>query len=196
MKHECARGVALLDVIFTCGLVAILATIAIPSLRASQDRDAAFLAARHLASRLNSARIEALRRNRVVALRFDPEDLGLVAAYADGDGDGVREQDVAAGIDAGIEPALHVKQNFSTVAFRVAANVPAPDGNGVVVADSDPVRIGKSNFVSFNPVGGGTSGTIYLAGDAGTQVAVRIFGATGRIRVLRFDPGTASWSED
>jgi Tfp pilus assembly protein FimT len=196
MQYRCAQGAALLDVIVTCGLVAILASVAIPSLRASQDRDAALLAARHLASRLNLVRIEALRRNRLVALRFDPEDIGRVAAYVDGDGDGVREQDVAAGIDAGIESATHVKHHFSTVAFRVAADVPAPDGNGMVVADSDTVRIGKSNFVSFSPSGSCTSGTIYLAGDAGTQVAVRIFGATGRIRVLRFDPGTASWSED
>ena len=191
---RCARGAALLDVLVTCGLITVLAAIAIPSLHTSRDRDAAIMAARFLASKLNLLRIEALRRNRAVALRFDPDDLGSVASYIDGDGDGVSQQDVDNGVDGSLDSA-RLADHFARVGFRIPAEVPAPDGVGVLAADSDPLRIGSSNFVSFSPLGTATSGTIYLAG-RGTQVSVRVFGATGRIRVLRFDPASGAWRRD
>ena len=191
-----ARGAALLDVLFTCSFIALLAAIAIPSLHASRERDAVEMAARHLASRMNLLRIEAIRRNRYVAMRFDPEDLGLYATFVDGDGDGVLQNDVSNGVDPALDREARVTDNFAAVSFRVPVDVPSPDGGAVIAADSDPIRIGKSNFVTFSPLGTSTSGTIYLAGRGGTQLCVRIFGATGRIRVMRFDPGTASWRQD
>lgn len=190
-----ARGAALIDVIFTCGFIALLAAIAIPTVHASRERDAAVMAARHLASKLHQLRIEAMRRNTVVAMRLDPLDLGRFAMYLDGDGDGVSQHDIASGVDPALEGASHVSTQFPRVGLQIPLTVPAPDGVGVLTADSDPVRIGNSNFVSFGPLGTSTSGTIYLA-SAGTQLCVRIFGATARIRVLRFDRATNSWRPD
>jgi hypothetical protein len=189
-----ARGAALIDVVFTCGFIAILATIAIPSLHASRERDAGVLAARHVASKLNLLRVEAIRRNGTVAMRFDPNDIGRYAMYADGDGDGVSQHDVDSGIDAAIGHDAHVTDQFAGVNVRIPLALPAPDG-GVLDADSDPLRIGSSNFVSFGPLGTSTSGTIYISG-GGTQLCVRIFGATARVRVLRFDRATRSWRQD
>ena len=40
-----------------------------------------------------------------------------------------------------------------------------------------------------------TSGTIYLRGRDGSRVAVRVLGATGRTRVLRYVVPTGDWSE-
>lgn len=190
------RGAALLDVIFTCGLIAILAAIAIPSLHASRDRDQATLAARQLASKLHLLRVEAIRRNRAVAMRFDPADIGRVVPYVDGDGDGVREQDIINGVDPPLDRDTHVSDTFATVSFRVAQTVPAPDGSEILAVNSDPIRIGNSNFVSFSPLGTCTSGTIYLAGRGGAQLSVRVFGATGRIRVLRFESSSGTWRAD
>jgi Tfp pilus assembly protein FimT len=191
-----ATGAALLDVLFTCSFIALLAAIAIPSLHASRERDAVEMAARHLASRLNLLRIEAVRRNRYVAMRFDPDDIGRYATFVDGDGDGILQNDVSSGVDAALDREAHVADNFAAVSFRVPVDVPSPDGGAVIAAESDPIRIGKSNFVTFSPRGTSTSGTLYLAGRGATQLCVRIFGATGRIRVLRFDPGTAAWRQD
>jgi Tfp pilus assembly protein FimT len=173
-----------------------MAAIAIPTLQATRERDATVLAARHLANRLSLLRVEALRRNRAIALRFDPDDMGRVGTFADGDGDGISQQDVDQNIDSSLEPSTHVSQMFPLVSFHVPIAVPAPDGNGVIAADSDPIRIGNSNFVSLSPTGTATSGTIYLAGRDGTQVCVRVFGATGRVRVLRFDRTAAQWRQD
>ncbi len=195
-ESRSARGAALLDVLFTCSFIALLAAIAIPSLHASRERDAVEMAARHLASRMNLLRIEAIRRNGYVAMRFDPDDVGLYGTFVDGDGDGVLQNDVNNGVDTALDRQAHVADNFASVSFRVPVDVPSPDGGGIVAAESDPIRIGKSNFVTFSPLGTSTSGSIYLAGRGGTQFCVRIFGATGRIRVMRFDPGTATWRQD
>jgi hypothetical protein len=60
-------------------------------------------------------------------------------------------------------------------------------------AGSDPLRIGQTSLLSFSPTGSCTSGTIYVAAPAGPQLAIRIMGATGRTRVLRFDRGAGQW---
>jgi type II secretory pathway pseudopilin PulG len=188
------RGVALLDVIFTCGLIAIVAAIAIPSLHASRERTAPLLAARFLAGKLNMLRIEAVRRNQVVAMRLDPDDLGKYATYVDGDGDGVRQRDIEDAIDPAIESEAHVAHYFALAAVKVPLPVPGPDGD-MIEASSDPIRIGSTNFLSFSPTGASTSGTIYLAGADGTQVCVRVFGGTGRVRVLWFDRARRTWRQ-
>jgi type II secretory pathway pseudopilin PulG len=188
-----SRGAALIDLVFACAVIAIVAAIAIPNLHASRDRQAARMAARHLANRLQLLKVEAMRRNHHVAMRFDPQDLGRYAAYQDGDGDGVLQADIDGGIDTMLSPATHLTDSFSTVALRVAAAVPMPEGGGILAAESDPVRIGNTNLVSFSPLGSSSSGTIYLAGRDGSQMCVRLLGSTGRVRVLWFDRARAAW---
>jgi hypothetical protein len=187
------RGAALIDLLFACALFTVVAGTTIPSVFASRDRDATRLAARHLATRFQQLRVEAVRRNQFVALRFDPGNLGLYAAYVDGDGDGVLQVDIDQAIDVPLDASANLAHFFSTVSLRVALPLPMPDGAGMLPADADPVRIGNTNLVSFSPMGTSTSGTIYLAGRDGSQMCVRLLGSTGRVRVLWFDRATASW---
>jgi len=187
------RGAALIDLVFSCALIAVLAAIAIPGLQASRDRDATRMAARHLATKFQLLRVEAVRRNRSVAMRFDPGNLGRFAVYVDGDGDGVLQGDIDQVIDPPLDAGAHLDDFFSAVSLRVALPVPMPDGPGMLPADADPVRIGNTNLVSFSPLGSSTSGTIYLAGREGSQMCVRLLGSTGRVRVLWFDRASASW---
>jgi type II secretory pathway pseudopilin PulG len=186
----------LIDLICSCALFAVLAAMAIPSLQASRDRDATRMAARHLATTLQLLRIEAVRRNRSVAMRFDPDNLGRYATFVDGDGDGVLQVDIDGDVDTPLGAPAQLDHFFSTVALRIALPVPPPDGGAVLPADSDPVRIGNTNLVSFNPLGSSTSGTIYLAGRDGSQMCVRLLGSTGRMRVLWFDRVSATWRQE
>lgn len=196
MEPRDPRGAALIDLLFACAVMLVLAAIALPSLQASRERDAVRMAARHLAARLQHLRVEAVRRNRSVALRFDPDDLGRYAAFVDGDGDGVLQTDIDRGIDPPLEAGGHLQGLFAAVALRVASTLPAPDGAGMIAADSDPVRIGSTNLVSFSPLGSSTSGTIYLAARDGSQMCVRLLGATGRVRVLWFDRASSTWRHE
>ena len=191
-----ARGAALVDLLLACALAALLAAVSIAAGSAARDRDEARLAARYLASRLHAARVLALRQNAAVALRFNPDALDRVSVYVDGDGDGVQQRDIDRGIDRLVEPETSLQDVFAGVTFRVRAAVPSPEGAGTIAADSDPLRIGNTNFVSFGPAGTATSGSLYLAGTRGPQVCLRIFGATGRLRVLWFDEARRTWRQD
>lgn len=190
------RGAALVDLIFTCGLVAVVSAIAIPTLHASRDRDSVRMAAQYLGQRMQAARLEALKRNVVVSFRFDPDEPGRFGVYADGDGDGVLQRDIDAGTDQRLAPDARIADYFADVAFAIDANLPDPDGGASLPAGSDPVRIGSSNLLSFSPLGSATSGTIYLAGRGGQQACVRIVGSTGRLRVLWFDPARRRWTQE
>ena len=194
--HAACRGVALIDVMCACALIGSIAGIALPALKATRDRDIARLAARHLAMDMQRLRFEALKRNTAVAIRFDPADLGRTRLYVDGDRDGVLQRDVDAGVDLPISESSRLSDEFAGVAPDIAHDVPDPEGGGTLLAGSDPIRIGSSNFVTFSPIATATSGTVYLAGRHGPQVCVRIFGATGRVRVLWFDAVARTWRQD
>ncbi len=188
-----ARGVALIDLIVSCSLVALIAAIAIPTLHAAREYDAARMAARYLATRIHGIRLDALKRNRNVALRFDPGVPGRFEAFVDGDGDGVLQTDVDAGIDLPLSSSMHLSELFRDISFRVVSDVPEPDGSGMVTAGSDPLRLGSSNFLSFSPLGSSTSGTLYVAATGGPQLCVRVLGPTGRIRVLSYRAVEGRW---
>lgn len=191
-----SRGAALIDLVFTCGVAGVIAAIAIPAVHATRDRDAARIAARYLANRLHVVRLEALKRNVVVAMRFDPVAIGRFGPYVDGDADGVRQADIDDGTDPALAPEGLLTDVFDSVSFRIPNDVPDPDGTGTLASESDPLRLGSSNFMSFSPIGSATSGTIYLAAATGPQMAVRIMGATGRMRVLWFDTASQQWREE
>ena len=191
-----SRGAALIDVIFTCGVIAIIGAMAIPTLQATRDRDAVRSAARYVSSRLHQARIEAFRRNTTVSIHFDPDDVGRMRLFVDGDGDGVSQRDIDDGIDPPLGPDVHINTLFSSVSLQITSDIPEPDGDGRLTRGGDPLRIGSSNLLSFGPLGGATSGTIYVAARTGPQLCVRILGVSGRMRVLWFDTASQLWRPD
>ena len=177
----CARGVAgaagvtLVELIFTLALGLVIAGITVPQVLAGIDRSRTRAAARFLAARMTLARAQAVARAATVALRFTA-DGQAVAMYVDGNGNGVRTRDVEDGRDPVLEPPVRLGDLFP----------------GVVV---DAADVGAAGIVSFTAAGTASSGTVYLRGRARTQAAVRVLGATGRTRVLRYDPATGRFDE-
>ena len=57
----------------------------------------------------------------------------------------------------------------------------------------DPIQIGSSTLLSFNPNGSCTSGTVFIRGSGAHQFAVRVLGTTARTRILRFDFQGGTW---
>lgn len=190
------RGVALVDLIVATAVFAVLTGISLPTIDALRDRAQVRAAAMHLAAQFQSTRSEALSRNVCLAFRVS-EDRGryTLTLYADGDGDGVSELDIDAGTDIQLSPGASIDQHFQGVLLNVPADVPEIDGGGRLRAGSAPVRIGRSRLITFTPLGNTTSGTLYLSAGAGTQAAVRLLGATGRIRALWFDSASQIWRE-
>lgn len=187
-------GFSLPELVVTLGVVAVTAAVALPVLSEATAAAHTVAAARTVAAQCSEARGLAARRRRSVALRFIQMDRGWgTALVADGNGNGVRSAEVSSGIDLTVRPVQRLDGRFGEAGIRVAASVPAVDGGGLLLVGDDPVRVGPLNQLVFGPTGGGSGGTIYIGGRSGQQLAVRVLGTTGRVRVLRYMPGRRTW---
>jgi len=187
------RGYSLVEVLVVAGLVCAVLTAAVPAFDAAADAADAAGAARYLASIAARARLEAARRQRTVAVRFTRQAPVTFALFVDGDGDGVRADDITAGIDRAIRSDDRLEDHFPRARFGISGPVPGIDDPRMLSAADDPVRFGAADQLTLTPVGTATGGTAFLTSRAGVQLAVRISGVTGRARVLRYDHGRGAW---
>jgi hypothetical protein len=109
----------------------------------------------------------------------------------DGNKNGIRHSDIAAGVDACIEGPHDLEQMFDGIRIDVDPTLDGPEGSG---ASADPVRFGPSDIASFSSAGSCTPGTLYVRSKSGVQYAVRVGSATGRTRILRYHTGTGAWT--
>jgi hypothetical protein len=143
-----------------------------------------------MAARVAAVRLDAVRRSTTVAIRFDRAGADYAfAPYLDGNGNGLRAVDVTGGVDRPIGPTEWLSDRFAGTSFGLRPGIPDLDGSR---ASSDGVRIGPSSFLSVSPDGSCTGGTLYVHGRR-SQYAVRILGATGRVRFYSFDTGAGRW---
>ena len=165
-------------------MVTILAGIAASQVLSSADRSRGYAAARFLAGRLGLARVRAVARGAAIGLRFDQEPRAITfGIFQDGNGNGIRTADIQSGVDLLLESPTALSDHFPGVDIGLSPDSPA----------TEPVQLGSTNLLTFTPNSTATSGTIYISDRAGVQWAVRILGATGRTRVLRYDPPTRKW---
>jgi type II secretory pathway pseudopilin PulG len=189
-----ARGAALIDVLCSVAVVAILAAVSVPNVAGSLERERTLVGAQVLAGSMQRARFEALRRSAAVALQIDVSgSRTCFRLFVDGNGDGVLQRDIQAGTDVAIGGVEWLDQHAGGVALRINQPVPDIGGGPALKPGDDPVRIGRTSLVAFSPLGSSTSGTLYIAAPQGPQMAVRLYGATGRTRVLSFNSASKRW---
>ncbi len=189
--HE--AGFSLAELLTIMAAAATVFAIAVPQLFGYQDQARGAAAARCVASRLHLARMEALKRSAHVAIGFFTTGTEIeYAVYLDGNGNGVRTAEVADGTDPPLSKRERLGYDFPGAVFGIVEGTPSIDGSGPLTG-VDPIRVGRSPWVSFSPLGGATPGTIYVRGPDFRQWAIRITGATGRVRVFAFDPATRTW---
>ena len=184
LRSARASGYTLIELMAVVCVITILGGVAAARVLAPLDRSRGYAAARHFAGRLGLARLQAVSRGAAVGFRFDPMPRGITfTVFQDGNGNGIRSADIASGIDRQLEPPMALSDQFPGVDIGLTPDSPAVEA----------VQLGSSNLLTFTPVGTATSGTIYISDRAGSQWAVRILGATGRTRVLRYNPATRGW---
>jgi Tfp pilus assembly protein FimT len=184
---------SLAELLVACAVTATLLAAAMPQLLGFQERSRAVAAARYVAARLQDARMEALKRSAHVALAFVRAGSDITfAIVADGNGNGVRTAEIASGVDRSLSPAERLGQQVPGAEFGVIAGTPSIDNTGVLTG-TDPIRLGSSDLASFSPLGSATPGTIYLYGPDRRPWAVRLTGATGRVRVYEYETSTQTW---
>jgi hypothetical protein len=142
-----------------------------------------------------------MRHSANVALKFhlEPGQEGLTrvffALYRDGDGDGVRNDDLARGVDPQVTRPRQLATFGSRIGFGFPAGAtpsdPSDPGSRLDRLD-DPIRFNRSDLASFGPLGTATPGSLYLT-DGRRLAMVRVQNRAGRVRVMRWDPVTDRW---
>lgn len=193
-KDVMARGYSLIDVLCAVAILLIVTAMAVPIVLYSAKYARASAAARHVAGRIAAVRMAAVKRSAYVALRFENQDGRYrMSTYVDGNGNGIRTADIAQKVDYALAPAEQLENHFAGVTFGLYADVLPVTAEETLVG-GDPIRVGRSDLLSFSPLGSATSGTLYIRGEGKQQFAVRVLGVTGRVSILRFDFQNRRWT--
>ena len=186
-------GYSLIELMFALGVMATLAGIAIPQILAALDDYQAYGAARYISGRLHETRMMAVTRTVNTAMRFTVAGSSYAyAVYIDGNRNGVRSADIADDVDPEIQKEERLSDLFPGVDFGAVPGLPSVEPGSPPPGD-DPVRFGSTSMAVFSPLGTSTPGSLYIRGRRDAQYAVRLFGQTGKIRVLKFNTRTRMW---
>jgi Tfp pilus assembly protein FimT len=163
------------EALLVCAIVAVVTSVAVPVSVAGVNRARGWAGARFVAARLVQARAQAVGKGRAVALRIEGDGAyASLATFSDANRNGVLTRE----IEDGTDPLL-------AAPVRLAALFP-----GVIVSAETGPRL-----LSFSPDGTATSGSVHLQSRDGSRFAVRILGATARVRIERWVDTRGVWVE-
>lgn len=188
------RGAALIDIVVASALCVILGAVAVPVVGGTLERERTIIGVQYLAGQLQRARLESLKRAQAVAVRIElVGERTQLRLFVDGNGNGVLQKDIDKGTDSPLTLAEWLDDQARDISLRVNQTIKDVAGTATLNPGDDPLRIGNTSLLTFSPIGSATSGTLYVAARRGPQMAIRIFGATGRVRVLVFDAQARQW---
>ncbi|MQA30188.1 MAG: hypothetical protein GEU82_10160 [Luteitalea sp.] len=184
---------SVIELIFVLGLAATLTGVAVPQVIQSLDDMRTAGATRYIASRLQQARMDAVSRTRDTAIRFTATGSTFAfAVYVDGNRNGVHTSDIENGIDAAMTPLERLSDQFPRVDFGILPGLPPVLPDATRPGD-DPIHLGPGNIATFTSSGTSSTGSIYIRGRGAAQYAIRLFGQTGKTRILKFDARQQAW---
>lgn len=192
------RGFHLVEALVVVAVLGALLALSVPGLVTMSRRLRVEMAAHELSALLRQARSRAIREGSNVGLKFLFGGRGEVVygLYRDGDGDGVRSRDIADGIDPPLGPVRELRHLGAHVRFGFPADVtprdPADPRRRLDRLD-DPIRLNRSDMASFGPLGTSTPGSLYLTDGLTHLAVVRLFGRTGKVKVMLYDVETETW---
>ena len=194
-------GFSTLEALAAVAVLGLATMLTVPGLLQWSSQQRVDAAAAELVGTLRLARTYAMRNSANVALKFhlEPTDRGITrvmfSLYRDGDGDGVRNDDLERGTDPRVTPPRQLASFGSKVRFGFPAGAapsdPSSPGRKLERLD-DPIRFNRSDLASFGPLGTSTPGSLYVT-DGRRLAVVRVVSRTGRVRVLRWDPAGDQW---
>lgn len=198
MRSGPGAGVTLVELMVALAVGAFLVAAAVPAVSALRTSGRGAAGARVLVAAIQATRWEAVAQRRYRGLWFS-QDGGRWSwrRVEDGNGNGLRTAELRTGVDRTLSGPHRLEDVVAGVSLGIPGGGPfpaIPPRRGAIRPDDDPVRFGRSDVVSFSPLGSSSSGTIYLGDGAGGMYAVVLFGPTTRVRVWRYDPAAARWS--
>lgn len=187
------RAFSLIEIVFVLALAATVGALSIPPVLSSLDDLRAAGAVRYVSSRLQEARMHAIATSRETGVRFTHSADGYrFAAFVDGNANGIRTIDVQRGTDPLLRVPERLSDGFPGVEFGVLPGIPPVDPSASPPGE-DPIRLGAGDIVTFTPLGTATPGSLYILGKRAAQYVIRVFGETGKTRILKFDSQAHVW---
>ena len=190
------NGTTLIEIIVVIAIIGIIALCAMPAFAAYRRQASVIAAGNEMRSLLRAVRSRAIARGRNAGVKFVKSGNNWTyTLYDDGNGNGIYNADINKGIDRRyFGPALVMPQ-FQTAAIALLPKT-VRDPDGAKLLPTDPaLQFGTSTICSFSPVGSSTSGTIYISDGIDNLYAVRVYGASGKVRMLRYNAGLQKWEE-
>ncbi len=185
-------GFTALELLFGVAFIATVGGISVPPVLRALDDYRADGAARAVAARLQRARMEAVLRSAAVGVKFVAIDgAWTFRLYADGNANGVLTADIQSGVDRPLHPAERLSDSFAGVEFATEPGLPPVDSGGSPPG-SDPIHLGSGDIATFGADGTSSTGSVYLKSRT-KQYVVRVYGDTGKTRVLVFDRTARRW---
>jgi prepilin-type N-terminal cleavage/methylation domain-containing protein len=192
-----APGLSLIELLATMALLGIAVLMTIPTVASMRSEGRTAAAAREMAMTFHALRWRAVAQNRHHGLFFDSLEEGWAwFVVRDGNGNGLRTSEVRSGTDETLSGPHRMEDRMLGVGlgFPGDSAIPRiPPRRGVIEDLEDPVKFGRSNLVSFSPLGSSSSGTLYVSDRSNKLYGVVLFGPTARIRVWRFDVRERRW---
>jgi prepilin-type N-terminal cleavage/methylation domain-containing protein len=191
------RGLSLPELLTTLAVVAVAALMSVGLLGelATAGRTAA--AAREMAITFAALRWRSVSVNRSHALAFERDTIGWHwYVVRDGNGNGVRTAEIRTGVDTRVSGPHRLEQRVAGVSFGFPPGGPfprIPPRRGALRASDDPIDFGRSDLVSFSPLGTASSGTLYVTDGRHRLSGILLFGPTNRVRVWHFDTRVGRW---
>lgn len=189
-------GFSLVEAALVLMLLGLFVTVSAPLGAQALSRARVVAATAEMGQTFARLRAEAIAEHRRVGLRFRTvAGRTTFAAYADGDGDGVRADDIANGTDPLLEPERDLPSRYEGIDFGLlpVAVPDVPPQSGALPPGTDPIRFGSTDTVTFTPSGTASTGTLFLSDGRDTVMAVVLYGHTGRIRTWRLDRSVGQW---
>ncbi len=197
MHRQRQGGFTLLEMLTVVAILGMFVSLSYPALESMRRRSAVRVLAAELRAIFHRVRSRAITQSDHAGVKFTRTSDGVwrFTVYDDGDGDGVRNDDIERGVDRRLsmpQPLLNSTQ-IASISLPFA-RIADPDG-GWLPATARAVQFGRSTICSFSSDGRSTPGTIYISDRGGQVYALRVFGATAKIRLLRYDFNAARWEE-
>jgi Tfp pilus assembly protein FimT len=189
-------GFSLVEAALVLMLLGLLLAVSAPVAAAALSRARVAAAAAEMGQTLARLRALAIAGHRRVGLRFRTvSGRTSFAVYADGDGDGLRSDDIANGTDPRIEGERDLPSRYEGIDFGMLdeAIPDVPPQSGSLPPGSDPIRFGSTDTITFTPYGTASTGTLFVSDGRDTVVAVVLYGRTGRLRTWRLDRSVGQW---
>jgi Tfp pilus assembly protein FimT len=194
---QSSRGSSFVEVLTAVAVVSLICGIALPSLFTLSRRVAMRGAVARIRFVLAEARTEAQLLEHNCGIRFTNDGDGWsYGMYEDLNGNGVRNDDIAKGIDRLMRPRVRLSARTEPAFIGFGPDVTDPDTAEPIPAGASPVNFNTSMICSFSPGGGSTPGTVYLTDGGELEAAVRSSGQSANITALYYDRATRKWKAE